>query len=92
MNFLFRAITIGIIPFILSCGSEPKTSEEPQTTSPVSGPIENKTTAQIDPVCEMEKDNTWTDFTVYKQDTIWFCSEGCKKAFEARPEKYVKKG
>ena len=47
-------------------------------------------TAQ-DPVCEMPKDTSWTDYTIYNKDTVWFCSEGCKKAFEARPAKFMKK-
>lgn len=44
---------------------------------------------KTDPICEMEKDASWTDYSVYKGDSVWFCGEGCKKAFEARPEKYV---
>lgn len=44
---------------------------------------------QADPVCDMPRESEWTDFTVYNNDTIWFCSEGCKKAFMARPGKYI---
>lgn len=42
----------------------------------------------IDPVCGMEKDSTWTDYTVYKGDTVWFCAESEKTAFLANPAKY----
>lgn len=44
---------------------------------------------KTDPVCQMEWDAEWTDSTVYKNETVRFCSEGCKMAFEARPEKYI---
>lgn len=43
----------------------------------------------IDPVCGMVKDSTWTDYTVYKGDTVWFCAAPEKTAFEANPEKYA---
>lgn len=46
-------------------------------------------TTKIDPVCEMPYDTAWVEMTIYKSDTIRFCSENCKKAFEARPEKYM---
>jgi len=46
--------------------------------------------AKKDPVCEMAYDTSWTDQTVYNGDTLRFCSEGCKMAFEARPDKYLK--
>lgn len=45
---------------------------------------------QKDPVCDMPRGKTWTDHTIYNLDTVWFCSEGCKMAFEARPNKYIK--
>lgn len=44
--------------------------------------------AITDPVCGMEKDNTWTDYTIYKGDTVWFCSTPEKDAFLANPAKY----
>lgn len=47
--------------------------------------------AKIDPVCEMVYDTSWTEMSVYKGDTIRFCSDNCKKAFEARPTKYITK-
>lgn len=47
--------------------------------------------AVTDPVCGMVYDAAWTDYSVSGTDTLWFCGEGCKKAYEARPEKYMKK-
>jgi YHS domain-containing protein len=44
-----------------------------------------------DPVCGMEADpKTASGKTEYKGQTYYFCSLGCKKAFDKEPEKYVK--
>ena len=54
----------------------------------------NNTTAKpddiTDPICGMIKDSTWTDYTVYKGDTVWFCAESEKIAFEGNPKKWEK--
>ncbi|MCW4041836.1 MAG: YHS domain-containing protein [Candidatus Bathyarchaeota archaeon] len=45
-----------------------------------------------DPVCNMEVDKTtakWT--TIHEGTTYYFCAPGCKKAFEANPNKYLKR-
>jgi YHS domain-containing protein len=44
----------------------------------------------IDPVCLMKvapdkKDSTFT----YKMRTYYFCTESCRKAFKANPDKYL---
>ncbi len=44
--------------------------------------------ADIDPVCDMVRDDSWTEFTVTGTDTVWFCAETCKEAYEANPERY----
>jgi len=45
-----------------------------------------------DVVCNMEVDENKTQHqSTYKGEKFYFCSEGCKKAFEQAPEKYVKK-
>jgi YHS domain-containing protein len=88
------AITFSCV-FLLSCSN----ADAPATDAANSGtvemnmeapkePIDPKT--HVDPICGMEWENEWTDMTVYKGDTIRFCGEGCKMAFEARPQKYVK--
>ncbi len=47
----------------------------------------------IDPVCGMTVDEKTAQFkTDYKGTTYYFCSPGCKKAFESEPEKYLKGG
>jgi membrane fusion protein, copper/silver efflux system len=46
-----------------------------------------------DPVCGMDVDAAKdTPKSEYKGQTYYFCSEHCKKSFDANPEKYVHKG
>ena len=43
-----------------------------------------------DPVCGMEVDEQQAAATAeYQGKTYYFCSPGCKKAFEKEPHKYV---
>jgi len=43
-----------------------------------------------DPVCNMEVDETKTEFqSQYGGKTFYFCSEECKKTFEQKPEQYA---
>jgi YHS domain-containing protein len=43
-----------------------------------------------DPVCGMEVDPAKAAGTVeYQGQTYYFCSPGCKAAFEKEPEKYL---
>ena len=47
----------------------------------------------MDPVCGMLIDpRTAAGRSEYKGQTYYFCSTGCKQAFEADPEKYLKPG
>jgi YHS domain-containing protein len=44
----------------------------------------------IDPVCKMSVDEkTAKGKSVYKGQTYYFCAPGCKKAFDAEPEKFL---
>jgi Cu+-exporting ATPase len=47
-----------------------------------------------DPVCGMDVDpkSSSTLKAIYKGNTYHFCSEMCKKNFEANPAKYLNKG
>lgn len=48
------------------------------------------TTTVHDPVCHMDIDPaTAAGTSKYKGQTYYFCSLGCKKAFDADPEKYL---
>ncbi|MDP2964623.1 MAG: YHS domain-containing protein [Pelolinea sp.] len=43
-----------------------------------------------DPVCGMSVDPKQTAYkSDYQGKTYYFCSAGCKKAFDEEPEKYV---
>lgn len=45
---------------------------------------------KIDPVCGMEVDPQSAAATYeYKGETYYFCSPGCKVAFQKDPEKYL---
>jgi YHS domain-containing protein len=47
----------------------------------------------IDPVCKMECDEkTAAAKSEYKGKTYYFCAPGCKKTFDANPEKYTGAG
>jgi len=44
-----------------------------------------------DPVCGMECDEkTAVATSEYRDKTYYFCAVGCKKAFDTKPEKYLK--
>jgi len=46
----------------------------------------------IDPVCGMKVDPTKTDLVATHQGYSYhFCAEGCRKAFEANPKKYLER-
>ena len=43
-----------------------------------------------DPVCGMDVDEATAKHTTeYKEQTYYFCAPGCKKAFEAEPDRYL---
>jgi len=87
-----KRLFILFIPSCLlcSCGNSGKTkiASTRETHSTV---VVTDTEGFVDPVCGMIKDSTWTDFTIYKGDTVWFCAESEKKAFERNPAKYESK-
>jgi P-type Cu+ transporter len=44
----------------------------------------------VDPVCGMEVDPEHAaGVSEYQGQTYYFCSSGCKKAFDQEPEKYI---
>ena len=73
-----------------ACNDSVKTENHEETHKTETG----GTTAlakKTDPVCGMEKDNTWTEFTVTNSDTTWFCSPHCKETFDKEPAKFLNK-
>lgn len=52
--------------------------------------VTNLSRMQKDPVCGMKVDPKKTIIhSVYKSKHYLFCSQACKKMFDANPEKYV---
>jgi len=46
----------------------------------------------VDPVCKMQVDEKKAAATsMYKGTTYYFCAPGCKKVFDAAPEKFLGK-
>ncbi len=46
-----------------------------------------------DPVCGMDVQESPDAITYeYKGQTYYFCSRGCRRAFEKDPEKYLREG
>lgn len=90
-----RFATVIIATMMLaSCGNAPE--GETKIEMPQQEPAPTTETAaapagKIDPICEMVKDSTWTEYTVYNNDTVWFCSDVCKGVFAKNPEKYAAK-
>ena len=41
------------------------------------------------PVCGMVRDSTWTLYTIYKTDTVWFCRAADKTEYDVHPKKYT---
>src|ERR1043165_9543637 len=89
-TFLFALV----VASTASCNSsQPETTEQPAAaTTEAVAPVAGKPAiaAKIDPVCEMEYDTSWTEYSVHNGDTVHFCSENCKATFSARPEKYTR--
>jgi YHS domain-containing protein len=54
---------------------------------------ERRCSMAIDPVCKMEVEEIKAAATSeYKGKKYYFCSVGCKRAFDKNPEKYLAKG
>jgi len=50
-------------------------------------------TMEVDPVCGMEVDQQSAPAkSEYRSKTYYFCAPGCRKTFEANPDKYTEGG
>ncbi len=45
-----------------------------------------------DPVCGMSVEETTPYRSLYRGKVYYFCSQGCKKEFDADPAKYLREG
>lgn len=90
----YTIIALGMLALSLTAcdnaGTTTQTETKATSTEQHSNTEAIAANAIIDPVCGMVKDDTWTDYTMYKGDTVWFCASAEKDAFEANPTKYEK--
>ncbi len=87
MKFIF--ITCSAL-FLFACAQKQAPAEN--TTAPAAEtPAAVAVNKLPDPVCEMPYDTSYKEWTVYKTDTLHFCSATCKSVFEKAPEKYMAK-
>lgn len=77
---------------LMSCGSAAKQAPMQETA------MEDSTVSAVtlialgrmgDPICEMPYDTSYVEYSVYKGDTVHFCSPTCKGVFDKNPEKYA---
>ncbi|MBV8255218.1 MAG: YHS domain-containing protein [Chitinophaga sp.] len=88
-----KYVLVAAALFIMSCGQQSKPTETAATAAPAATPAtEQMASGKLpDPVCEMPYDTSYHEFTVYKTDTIHFCSTTCKGVFEKNPAKFMAK-
>ncbi|MGC8636093.1 MAG: YHS domain-containing protein [Thermoprotei archaeon] len=46
----------------------------------------------LDPVCGMKVEETTAYRSLYRGKVYYFCSQNCKKEFDANPDKYLREG
>jgi YHS domain-containing protein len=89
MKTVLLRIAFPLALLAASCGNTAENQETAHEHNAAAGPVTAEELKHMDPVCQMVNDGTWTDYTVYNEDTVYFCSETCKDAFVANPGKYV---
>ncbi len=77
--------------FLFACAQKQPPAENTTTPAAVETPVAAVSNKLPDPVCEMPYDTSYKEWTVYKTDTLHFCSATCKSVFEKAPEKYMAK-
>lgn len=87
-GFLFVAAAIAFSACGNDAASEAKQEDHTghdhtESTNPMA-----RVFTDIDPVCEMTRNENWVEYSVKGSDTTWFCSPVCKEQFEANPEKF----
>lgn len=69
-------VALSLVTVLASCGNEAAQTDNTDNTA--------TTNAPKDPICGMEYDGTWTEYSVAGADTTWYCSETCKTAHLAK--------
>jgi YHS domain-containing protein len=65
--------------------------QRPSGRRPAGQELKGSARMAKDPVCGMEVDaEKAARISVYHSRTYYFCALGCKQAFDANPEKYVR--
>jgi YHS domain-containing protein len=91
-------VFIGLLTLVMAaCSDTPKKAPalENVTVKPAEqapAPIQKAIAGKFpDAVCGMPYDTTYHEWSVYKKDTLHFCSPTCKRVFDKNPEKYASK-
>ncbi|WP_202928953.1 YHS domain-containing protein [Chitinophaga agri] len=96
-SILYVSYTLLVAALLTACGNagtKEAASHDSVSTQPAEhAPAENAVVAGKlpDPVCGMPYDTMYKEWSVYKTDTVHFCSPTCKRVFDKNPEKYAGK-
>ncbi|WP_343671333.1 YHS domain-containing protein [Chitinophaga sp.] len=97
LSIVFATLAAGVFFACNQPSTEKAAAKADSVMSTVTQPAEDTTALQPiagkmgDPVCGMPYDTTYHEFSVYKNDTVHFCSPTCKRVFDKNPEKYAAK-
>jgi YHS domain-containing protein len=88
MRTLYVCLLTGLLA---ACNEAPK--KEVPAAKPASEPTHEAVIADKypDAVCGMPYDTAYHEWSVYKKDTLYFCSPTCKRVFDKNPEKFASK-
>ncbi|WP_218162151.1 YHS domain-containing protein [Chitinophaga sp. CF118] len=95
MKIIYFCLLTGLMA---ACSNAPKKAPDAETVAvkpaeQTPAPIQDPLIAGKlpDPVCQMPYDTMYHEWSVYKKDTLHFCSPTCKRVFDKNPEKYASK-
>ncbi|SHK99457.1 YHS domain-containing protein [Chitinophaga jiangningensis] len=87
-----KYVLVAAALFMMSCAQQSKPAETTGTATAEPAATTAAVTDKLpDPVCEMPYDTSYQEWTVYKTDTLHFCSSTCKEVFLKAPDKYMAK-
>lgn len=87
MYKLFCALSLAGI--FMACGAP--SGQQSAATEDTTATVVAANGKPGDPVCEMPYDTSYHEFSVFKGDTVHFCSTTCKEVFDKNPDKYAAK-
>jgi YHS domain-containing protein len=94
LNISYTLLFAALMTACGNSGTKQAVGTDAVTTQPAEHtPAENTVVAGKlpDPVCGMPYDTMYKEWSVYKTDTIHFCSPTCKRVFDKNPEKHAGK-